>query len=113
MPTMLPRDKINALTTRVEAIDQRLLTPLDSDTLVGQLVGLERQIGRSGRESVDHAPGQHDDTANAAAGALWMASREAAPSVLVGMWGTAPDRPEPTSGLFSGTDYLRAQGRLR
>ena len=31
---MLPRDKINALTTRVEAIDQRLLTPLDSDTLV-------------------------------------------------------------------------------
>jgi peptide chain release factor 1 len=34
MPTMLPRDKINALTTRVEAIDQRLLTPLDSDTLV-------------------------------------------------------------------------------
>ncbi|MBN9011003.1 MAG: peptide chain release factor 1, partial [Rhizobiales bacterium] len=34
MPTMLPRDKINALTTRVEAIDQRLLTPLDSETLV-------------------------------------------------------------------------------
>ncbi|MBN8997137.1 MAG: peptide chain release factor 1 [Rhizobiales bacterium] len=31
---MLPRDKINALTTRVEAIDQRLLTPLDSETLV-------------------------------------------------------------------------------
>jgi len=31
---MLPRYKINALVTRVEAIDQRLLTPLDSDTLV-------------------------------------------------------------------------------
>jgi hypothetical protein len=86
---------------------------LDSDRLVGQLVGLERQIGRSGRESVDHAPGQHDDLANAAAGALWLASREATPTVLVGTWGMTEPRPEPTSGMFSAQDYLRAQGRLR
>lgn len=38
--------------------------------LVHQLSQLERRTGRSGRDSVDHAPGQHDDVANAAAGAL-------------------------------------------
>ncbi len=31
---MLPRDKITALVSRVEVIDQRLQAPLDSDTLV-------------------------------------------------------------------------------
>lgn len=43
---------------------------LDSRILVSQLVGLERRVARGGRESIDHAPGAHDDLANAAAGAL-------------------------------------------
>jgi hypothetical protein len=42
---------------------------LDSDRLVSQLVGLERRVGRSGRGVIDHAPGAHDDVANAVAGA--------------------------------------------
>ncbi|MBX5175319.1 hypothetical protein HJB77_03280 [Rhizobium lentis] len=43
---------------------------LDSDRLVNQIVGLERRVSRGGKESIDHAPGGHDDLANAVAGVL-------------------------------------------
>lgn len=43
---------------------------LEHPRLVAQLVGLERRVARSGKDSIDHAPGGHDDVANAAAGAL-------------------------------------------
>jgi hypothetical protein len=48
---------------------------LDNAKLVGQLVGLERRVSRSSKHSVDHAPGGHDDLANACAGALLAALR--------------------------------------
>jgi hypothetical protein len=35
-----------------------------------ELLGLERRTARGGRDSIDHAPGMHDDLANAVAGAL-------------------------------------------
>jgi hypothetical protein len=35
-----------------------------------QLLGLERRVARSGKDSIDHPPGGHDDVANAAASAL-------------------------------------------
>lgn len=38
--------------------------------LVTQLAGLERKTSRAGRDSVNHAPGAHDDRANAAAGVI-------------------------------------------
>jgi hypothetical protein len=43
---------------------------LGSRRLVAQLIGLERRVSRAGRDSIDHAPGGHDDVANAVAGAL-------------------------------------------
>jgi hypothetical protein len=43
---------------------------LDNPRLQSQLCGLERRTARGGRDSIDHAPGGHDDVANAAAGAL-------------------------------------------
>jgi len=43
---------------------------LDNHELLRELRGLERRSGTSGRDRVDHAPGAHDDRANAAAGAL-------------------------------------------
>ena len=43
---------------------------LDEPRLVAQLAGLERRTARGGRDSIDHAPGQHDDLANAVAGVL-------------------------------------------
>ncbi len=45
---------------------------LDLPRLAGQFCGLERRTARGGRDSIDHAPGSHDDLANAAAGALLM-----------------------------------------
>ena len=54
---------------------------LDSPRLVAQLGGLERRVGRGGREAIDHAPGGRDDPANAAAGALMLARGTA-----VGTW---------------------------
>ena len=50
---------------------------LDSSRLIAQFVGLERRTSRSGKDSIDHAPGAHDDLANAVAGALVLAAAKA------------------------------------
>jgi hypothetical protein len=44
------------------------LSLLDNPKLISQLCGLERRTARGGRDSIDHAPGAHDDLANAVAG---------------------------------------------
>jgi hypothetical protein len=46
---------------------------LDLPRLVTQLTGLERRTVRGGRDSIDHAPGSHDDVANCVAGSLLLA----------------------------------------
>lgn len=43
---------------------------LDVPKIANQLIGLERRTSRVGRDTIDHAPGAHDDLANAVAGAL-------------------------------------------
>jgi hypothetical protein len=43
---------------------------LDDARLLAQFTGLERRTARSGKDSIDHGPGGHEDLANAAAGAL-------------------------------------------
>ncbi|GEC15265.1 hypothetical protein [Nitrobacter winogradskyi] len=48
---------------------------LDNDRLVHQLCGLERRTGRSGKDSIDHGRGAHDDLANSVAGALTLAEQ--------------------------------------
>ncbi len=45
-------------------------TILDNLRLQGQLLGLDRRISRGGHESIDHAPGAHDDLANVCAGVM-------------------------------------------
>ena len=47
---------------------------LNLPRLASQLCGLERRTARSGRDSIDHAPGAHDDVANVVAGALLLAN---------------------------------------
>lgn len=49
---------------------------LDLPRLSAQLAALERRTARAGRDTVDHPPRGHDDMANAAAGALWLALRK-------------------------------------
>ena len=56
---------------------------LDDPKLPNQLVGLERRVARGGRESIDHAPGGHDDVANAVAGVLSIASERQAPKCWI------------------------------
>ena len=41
---------------------------IDNPRIVAQFVGLERRTARGGRDSIDHASGQHDDLCNAVAG---------------------------------------------
>lgn len=75
-----------------------------------QLTGLDRFTARGGRDTVDHAPGAHDDVANAAAGALMRADRQRlrllevppdppktyAEKLLQDMWSSVKsDREEP------------------
>jgi hypothetical protein len=52
------------------AINSKQLDLLDNDRLLNQLVGLERRTSRGGRDSIDHAPGAHDDLANVVAGVV-------------------------------------------
>jgi hypothetical protein len=41
---------------------------VDNPRLISQLAGLERRTSRGGNDSIDHAPGGHDDVANSVAG---------------------------------------------
>lgn len=50
---------------RVELLDLR-----HHRKALNQFANLERRVGRSGKDSVDHPPGSHDDVANAIAGAI-------------------------------------------
>jgi hypothetical protein len=55
---------------------------LDLPRLANQFIGLERRQSRSGKDSIDHAPGGRDDLANAVAGALLLASSKAGAFVI-------------------------------
>jgi hypothetical protein len=57
----------------------RIVLP-KSDRLVNQICGLERRVARSGKDSIDHSPGSHDDLANAVAGAAEHASARHEPN---------------------------------
>jgi hypothetical protein len=82
---------------------------LDIPRLTNQIATLERRTGRSGRDTIDHMRGAHDDLAVAAAGALVaaaslgakLAAREAARA-------RNADRPE--SANVAHPDFKRAHG---
>ena len=48
----------------------RRATLVDHPKQVNQLASLERRTARGGRDSIDHAPGAHDDIANAVSGVV-------------------------------------------
>jgi hypothetical protein len=64
------RTRSNLYTELLPVINAGRVELLDLPRLAAQLVGLERHVARTGRDTIDHAPGGHDDLANAAAGAL-------------------------------------------
>jgi hypothetical protein len=68
-------------------LNSRTIELLDARRLVTQLLALERRTAWGGRDTIDHAPGAHDDVVNAAAGALVLAAArrravQAVPAVL-------------------------------
>jgi hypothetical protein len=91
------RNKSQIYNEFLPALNGQRVRLLDLPRLIGQLVSLERRTARGGRDSIDHAPGAHDDLANAACGVLvnLIADRRpalvkpadmAAPSHLVEGW---------------------------
>jgi hypothetical protein len=62
---------------------------LDLPALGLQLTGLERRTSTTGRDRIDHAPGGHDDAANAAAGALVSLESKPAPFLAAAVWSEA------------------------
>ena len=59
---------------------------LDHPRLLNQFAGLERRTARGGRDSIDHAPGSHDDLCNVAAGVL-LATQAPERTMWVGCYG--------------------------
>jgi hypothetical protein len=69
------RSKSEIYVEMLPLINAKRCELLDHPRLAAQLCGLERRTGRgTGRDSVDHGPGQHDDVANSVAGALVVVS---------------------------------------
>lgn len=83
---------------------------LDHPRLTTELMALERRTARSGKDSVDHPPGGHDDVINAVAGVLVTAAKRVALSVeAVGMMDEyrAAWRPFPSQSLVEITNPFR------
>lgn len=74
----------------IAAFNSNRVSLLSDDRLVLQFIALERRTTRGGLDRVDHPTGQHDDLANAAAGALNLALNHTAPAAAFGTYGT-PD----------------------
>jgi hypothetical protein len=68
----VPSEKVKSDIYRdmLPILNSRQCQLLDIPRLISQLHGLERRTARGGKDSIDHGPGQHDDVANAVAGAL-------------------------------------------
>ncbi|WP_441232652.1 hypothetical protein [Bradyrhizobium sp. 1200_D9_N1_1] len=60
--------KSGLYTDLLPKLNSKLIRIPDAPKLVNQLASLERRTARGGRDSIDHAPGGHDDVANAVAG---------------------------------------------
>jgi hypothetical protein len=69
---------------------------LDHPRLVAQLLGLERRTARGGKDSIDHAPGGHDDIANAVCGVLLPAAEMASCGTPIRVDGTRMAGPMPS-----------------
>jgi hypothetical protein len=65
---------------------------LDHARAIAQIIGLECHTARAGRDKIDHAPGAHDDLANAIAGCV---ARVAGGGYqgFGGDWVSGPDKP--------------------
>ena len=61
-------NKSQLYTNLLGIINARKIELPDNKRLISELIGLERRTGFAGQDRIDHAPGCHDDVANAVAG---------------------------------------------
>jgi hypothetical protein len=100
-------------------INGRRLDLLDEPRLLAQLVGLERRTARGGRDSIDHAPGAHDDIANAVAGVAACAAGGRYRYDSTMNWVSGPDdnNPETAAKAFQQAKFaahvMRTAGYYR
>jgi hypothetical protein len=99
-------------------LNTRRVELLDNPRLSAQLCGLERRTARSGRNSIDHAPGGHDDLANAVAGCLVQLDLDRRPP-MVRLEDVIPPsesfgaEPDWFSHIYMVVFAVAADGRLR
>jgi hypothetical protein len=79
-------------------INSNRIDLLGHPRLISQLCNLERHTGRSGKDVISHPPGagQHDDVANAIAGAIWAISAHGGPITVTPemmAWARQPHHP--------------------
>jgi hypothetical protein len=93
------------------ALNAKRVQLLDLPRLIGQLVGLERKTTRGGRDSIAHAPGSHDDLANAACGALVQVVEDRRPT-LIKKHDLVSEKPEEFKGprLYSACVWVGMDG---
>lgn len=73
------------------ALNTQRVDLVDFPGLVSQIASLERRVAWGGRESIDHAPGAHDDVANVVAGLVRvLAGKGERPATAIGSWGSGP-----------------------
>ena len=70
------RPKSDIYRDALPLMNSRSVELLDVPRLANQLCDLERRTSRGGRDSIDHPQGGHDDLANAAMGAVLLASEK-------------------------------------
>ena len=69
-----PKPKSDLYRDLLPLVNSKLVDLVDHPKLTSQLASLERRTARGGRDSIDHAPGAHDDIANAVSGVVAVAS---------------------------------------
>jgi hypothetical protein len=65
-----PKPKSDLYRVLLPLVNSKLVDLVDHPKLTSQLASLERRTARDGRDSIDHAPGAHDDIANAVSGVV-------------------------------------------
>jgi hypothetical protein len=89
-------------------INSKKIDLLDEPRLVAQLCGLERRTARGGRDSIDHAPGGHDDVANSVAGlAATAGGKYRYDSTMLWVSGPADNDPEAATKAWQQARYAR------
>jgi len=106
------KTKSNLFVDLLPMLNAGRITLPKSERLTNQLCGLERRVARSGKDSIDHCPGTHDDVANSVAGAADLASgRRDTPVTVFTTYGyrQPANKPHPWDGPLEGGGYATSR----